>query len=182
LRSNPGEGVRIVPNFFRWSPLTPTLSPKGRGSRWRGEWRQLGQRRNVQALAPFCFGKIKPVRRQRFVRRAAAVFAERIFARLIIIGDLREPLMRGFFGQRLEEDGSRPLPSLPRLRGRVRVGEWRAEIIEQRFEPAMEQRQPMLHPGMLAPFADRFVERIVGRGGAELRHIAGAKQTNGVAG
>src|SRR5690348_8040174 len=49
LRSNPGEGVRIVPNFFRWSPLTPTLSPKGRGSRWRGEWRQLCQRRNVQA-------------------------------------------------------------------------------------------------------------------------------------
>ena len=46
----------------------------------------------------------------------------------------------------------------------------------------MKQRQPVLHAGMLAPLGHRLIERIVGRGGAELRHIAGAKQTNGVAG
>src|SRR5689334_24195652 len=48
-----GERVRVRGYRPRSSiPLTPTLSPKGRGSRWRGEWRQLGQRRSVKALAP----------------------------------------------------------------------------------------------------------------------------------
>ena len=35
------------------------------------------------------------------------------------------------------------------------------EIIEQRVHPVLEQRQPVLHAGMAAAFADRFVQEIV---------------------
>ena len=73
----------------------------------RGEGRAaVGQRASVEAFAPFGFGEIKPVRRQRFIGRAAGGLIDRVLARLIIIGDLREPLMRGFFGQRLDGDGA----------------------------------------------------------------------------
>src|SRR5579872_7628650 len=44
-----------------------------RGAFGRGEWRQLCERRVVQPRAPFVFGKIKPVGRQRLIRRTAAV-------------------------------------------------------------------------------------------------------------
>ena len=130
----------------------------------RGERCQFRQRRSVKPLAPLALGEIEPVRRQRFVRRAAAIFAKRVFPRLIIVGDLLEPLMRGFLGQWLE-------------------GEWRRrQIIEKCFEALMKQRQPMLHAGVLAALAHSLVERIVRRRGAELRHVAGAKGANGVAG
>ena len=46
----------------------------------------------------------------------------------------------------------------------------------------MEQRQPVLHAGGAAAFADRLVEHVVGRGGAEGRDIAGAEQPDGVGG
>ncbi len=42
------------------------------------------------------------------------------------------------------------------------------QIVEQRLQPLVEERQPMLHPLMLAPGADRLVQRIVRPGGAEL--------------
>ena len=53
-------------------------------------------------LAPFGFGKIKPIRRQWLIGRATGGLGERILARLEVIGDMREPLMRGFLGERLE--------------------------------------------------------------------------------
>ncbi len=55
-----------------------------------------------EPLAPFGFGEIEPVRRQRLVGRAGAGLIERLLARLVIVGDLREALVRGFLGQRLE--------------------------------------------------------------------------------
>ncbi len=82
---------------------------------------------------------------------------ERLLARLIIVGDLRQPLVGGFFRQRL--DGERAC----------------LQIIEQRFQMVVEQRQPMLGAGRPAAFAHRLVEHVVGRGGAESRHIAGAE-------
>ena len=123
--------------------------------------------RTVEPLAPFGFGKIEPVRRQRLVRRAASPLAgliERILARLIIIGDLRQPLVRGFLRQRLDRE-RRCL-----------------DIIEQRLELPVKQRQPMLDAGGAAAFAHRFVEHVVGRGGAEGRDIAGAEQPDGLGG
>ncbi len=65
--------------------------------------------------------------------------------------------MGGFLGQRL--DGDRRC----------------VEIIEQRFQLPVKQRQPMLDAGGAAAFAHRFIEDVVGRGGAERRDIAGAK-------
>ena len=124
----------------------------------RGERRQPRQRGVFQALAPFGFGQIEPVRRQRLIGRAAAAgLIERVLARLIIIGDLRQPLVRGFFRQRLDHD-------------RCSV-----EIIEQRVEARVKQRQPMLDAGGAAAVAHRLIEHVVGTGGAERRDIAGAK-------
>ena len=124
----------------------------------RRECRQARKRGIIEAFAPFGFGEIKPIRRQRFVRRAAARLVERILAGLIIVGDLREPFMGGFFGQRLDRDR-------------------RAfDIVEQRFQPGVKQRQPMLDAGGAAAFADRFVEHVVGRRRAECGDIAGAEQ------
>ncbi len=125
-----------------------------------GEGRQPRQRRAFQALVPFTVGKIEPVRRQRLVGRRSAVL-ERTAPRLVIIGDRRQPLARGILGQMLG-------------------GERRArQIVEQRFQLVVEQRQPMLHAGIAAAFAHRFVQQIAGRGGAEFGDIAGAEAADG---
>ena len=85
----------------------------------RGERRQPRQRGFFQALAPFGFGQIEPVRRQRLIGRAGTGLIERVLARLIIIGDLRQPLVRGFFRQRLDRD---------RRRGALFTSPWRGEV------------------------------------------------------
>ena len=130
----------------------------------RGERRKPRQRRALKPGAPFVLGKIKPVRRQRLIGRAAARLIQGVLACLVIIDDLRQPLMGGLFGQRL--DGKRRS----------------FEVIEQRLHLLVEERQPMLDAARAAALADRFIERVVGRGGAEGRHIAGAEQPDGVAG
>ena len=130
----------------------------------RVERRQAGKCGVVEAFAPFGFGKVEPIRRQRFVWRAAARLVDRVLARLIVVGDLRQPLVRGFFGERLDRD--------------------RAffQVIEQRLEPGVKQRQPMLDAGGAAALGDRFVEHVVGASRAEGRDIAGAEQPDGVGG
>ena len=42
------------------------------------------------------------------------------------------------------------------------------QVVEQGFEPLVIKRQPMLHADITPSGADRFIERIVGAGGAEL--------------
>ena len=54
------------------------------------------------------------------------------------------------------------------------------EMIEQGFQPLFEQRQPMLHPRHPAPFGQRLVKRVLGRGRAELLAIAGAEALDAV--
>ena len=76
----------------------------------RGEWRQPRQRHAIEPRAPFGFGEIKPVRRQWLINRAARALlrmVEGVLPRLKIVGDLGEPLVRGFFGKRFEDDGWR---------------------------------------------------------------------------
>ena len=65
------------------------------------EGRQPRQRRDFQTLAPLAFGEIKPLRRQRLVRRRDAVL-QRLLAGLVIVGDLRQALMRGIVRQMLQ--------------------------------------------------------------------------------
>ena len=146
--------------------LLPAL-PRVRGSvrrGWRGERRHLRQRRPVESCAPFTLREVKSVRRQRLIGRTAAVLIERLLARLIIVGDLRQPFVGGLFGQRLEDDGRA------------------AHIIEQRFQTFVEQRQPVLHAGVAAALGDGGIEHVIGAGGAEGCDIAGAEGADSVAG
>ena len=116
----------------------------------------------LEPLAPFGVGEIEPVGRQRLVGRPAVALRQRLCARLVIVRDLGEPLARGVLGQRLEHDR------------RAR------HIVEQRVEPVVEQRQPVLHAGMAAAFAHRLVEQVVRRRRAERRDIAGAEAPDGL--
>ena len=86
---------------------------------------------------------------------------QRLAPRLVIIRDLLEALAGGVFALRLD-------------RNRRAV-----EIVEQRVHPLLEQRQPMLHAGMAAAFADGFIEQIVALRRAEGRDIAHAKAADG---
>ncbi len=63
-----------------------------------------------------------------------------------------------------------PLPPRQPRRGQLVVEHHgrAGKIVEERLEPFVEEGQPMLHPGMLAPGAHGFVERIVGARRAEL--------------
>jgi hypothetical protein len=88
----------------------------------RRELRQTCKPGAVEAFAPFGFGEIKPVRRQWLIECTAARLVERFLARLVVIGDLRQALVRGFFRQWLDRDRRR------------------FEIIEQRRQLAVKQR------------------------------------------
>ena len=55
-----------------------------------------------------------------------------------------------------------------------------AEMVEQGREPLFEQRQPMLHARHSASLGQRLVERVLGRGGAELLAIARAEALDAV--
>ena len=120
------------------------------------KWREPRQRRSIKARFPFLFAEIQPFRRQRLVDRRDALL-EGIAARIVIVGYLRKTLMRRVFGEVFKRDSG------PR------------EIIEQRLEPVVKQRQPMLHAGIAAAFAHRFIEQVVGRRRAELRNVTRAK-------
>ena len=129
--------------------------------RKRGEPRQ---RRQGEPLAPLRLGQIKPLGRQRLVERAGAGLAERLPAGLEIVVDLVAALARRVLDLRLEHHG------------RAR------QVIEQRVEAGVEQRQPMLHPDMAAALAHRVVELIVGRRRPEGFHIAQAETPDGLGG
>ena len=74
------------------------------------------------------------------------------------------------------EIGDRFEPVTPRLIGLV-IERYRRlrQVIEQRLQRLVVERQPMLHPGMAPPGADRFVERVVAADRAELLPIARAE-------
>ena len=92
---------------------------------------------------PFGFGRDRAGPAAAACRAGRPRLRQRVLARLVVVGDLREPLARGVLGQRLEDHR------------RAR------HIVEQRVEPVVEQRQPVLHAGMAAAFAHRLVEQVV---------------------
>ncbi len=175
---------------FKRIPL-PTL-PRVRGRRRKGrrrKRRQPCQRRLLQVPAPFRLGEIEPVRRQRLIRRAAGVTVERGPACFVIVGDLCESLTRGILGQRFENDrrsahqprGALHLTRLASL-GKTSSRGRGQEIIEQRLDFFMKQRQPVLHAGVAAPLADGLVEHVIGAGGAERGDIAGTERPDRLCG
>ena len=127
-----------------------------------GERRESRQCGLIQPFGPLVLGQVKPVRWQRLVDRAAARMFHRLAPRLVIIRDLLEALARGVLALRLDRNR--------------RV----TEIIEQSIHPLGKQRQPMLHAGMAAALADRFVKWIVALRRAEGCDIAHPEAADGL--
>ena len=130
-----------------------------RVSRCRGigrlERRQQTEGPVAERLLPFLFVEIERAGLERLVGRGARLPLALLqrFARRVIIGDQFEARFARFLDVRPEEH----------LRA--------AHIIEQGLQRLVEQRQPVLHAGVLAPRADRLVERIVVGDRAEHRDI-----------
>ncbi len=103
-------------------------------------------------------------RRHRLVgRRAEGQRFQPLHPRLVVVGDQRQPLAHRLLGEVIEADRRA------------------ADIVEQRLQSLVEQRQPMLHAGVALAGADRLVERIVRRRRAESLDIAAAEALLGLA-
>ena len=125
----------------------------GRGR--NGEGRETGDGALARALGPFLRLHVKRAGRQRTVRRDACLWmCHGGLARVVIVLHLPEPLAGGIVDERVEGD-----------RHALRV-------IEQRVEPVVEERQPVLDARITAAFADGFVEPVVAGRRAELGHVA----------
>ena len=95
------------------------------------------------------FGRHRMIR-----RRAEGLALQRLRPRVVMVGDLLEALRARVVDKRIERDG------------RAR------QVIEQRGEAVMEEREPMFHALVLAPGRDRLVKRVVAGDGAEQLDIA----------
>ncbi len=109
----------------------------------------------MQRLLPFRLVEIEAVGTQRPVDRGAGPRrGGDIAPRAVEVGDRVEPMGANLVRLMIERD-----PGI-------------GQIVEQGFQPLVIERQPMLHADIAAPGADRFVERVVGAGGAELLAVA----------
>src|SRR5665213_2240976 len=93
--------------------------------------------------------------------RLKACGQEPTLVRLCNLWSASTSLMRGVFGQMLKRQR------------RTR------QIVEQSFQRIVEQREPVLHAGIAATLAHRFVQQVVRRASAELGDIAGAEAPDG---
>ena len=135
-----------------------------RGALGHRERSQPRQRAFAQPLGPFVLGEIEPVGRQRLVDSAAAGMLKGLAPRFVIVRYLLETLARGVLALRLDRNG-----------GAV-------EIIEQRIHALLEQREPVLHPGMAAALADGFIKLIAALRRAEGGDIAHPEAADGLRG
>ena len=55
-----------------------------------------------------------------------------------------------------------------------------ADVVEQRLQPRMEHREPVLHAGIALTGADRLIERVIGGRGTERGNVGGAKALLGL--
>ena len=151
-------GIRAL---RRKIPALPRAGIDDAGSRSgtaNGVNRASGQRPDAR---PFVLASDRAARAAAACRHTPAWVLHGLAPRLVIIVDLPESLARGVFALRFDRDR--------------RAG----EIIEQRIHSLLEQRQPMLHAGMAAAFADRLIKQIVALGRAECRDIAHAEAADG---
>ena len=123
-------------------------------------WRTL---RSGLTLAPLLARQEHGGRRHGLVgRRAEGERLQPLHPRLVVVGDQGEPLLHRLLGQVVEADG--------------RV----ADVVEQRLQVIVEQRQPVLHAGIALSGADGLVERVLGRGRAERLQVVAAKALLGL--
>ncbi|MCY1173416.1 hypothetical protein D9M73_135750 [compost metagenome] len=115
----------------------------------------------VKPLGKVLGGQIQAVDGERAI--AARVARLRLHAVGVIIGDRFEALFCGCDRSGIAQDHRAV-----------------AQMIEQRGEFVLEQRQPMLHPRQAPPVADRLIERIAGRGRAEAFAVARAEAFDAV--
>ena len=117
--------------------------------------------RIAQAALPFVGKQVELVGAERAI--TAGVGRLGAHAVGLIVGDRLEPLL----GRRL----ARTIAQDHRIGG---------QMVEQRLQPLLEQRQPMLHAGQSSPVADRLIQRVAGRGRAEAFPIAGTEALDAV--
>ena len=122
--------------------------------RRRFEWCEPRQRLRGEPLLPLVFAEIKPRGRQRLIVRLSGIFRVGRAAGRVIVGDERNALVRRVVSARVEH-------------------EWRiTDIVKDRVELIVEQRQPMFDADGSPAFADGGVKIVAGRGRAELRRVA----------
>ena len=118
-----------------------------------------------QCRLPLLGREVEARRRQRMVDAAADLLRPPdTFARLVEVLDLLQAGVAHLGGLVVQADG-----------GHV-------EVIEQRFHPLMEQRQPMFHTRVSAPLADRLVERVFFGDRTEGLAVASAEACHAVGG
>ena len=160
MRRNRLEHIRArFGTFGRKIASLPCLHIDRTGIR-HSEWRQPSDCRCLEALSPLGFTKIESLCRQRFIGRRDALF-QRFVARIVVVCNLREALMCSVFRQMLK------------CERRTR------QVVKNRLEFPVEQRQPVLHTRIAPPFAHSFVKQVVRRCRAEFGDVARPEATNG---
>ena len=147
-------GALVLPLGSKIAPCPSAAIDDVAYARLRLEWREPRKWPRGQPLLPLTFAEIKPRGRQRLIVRLAGTLRVSRAACRIIIGDERNALMGRVVGATVEHER--------------RI----AEIVKDRIELVVQQRQPMFDADGAAAFADRCIE-IVARGRcAELGRVA----------
>ncbi len=117
--------------------------------------------RCLQRCLQFFAGQIKRVRFQRAIITLG--LPRDSGALIVIIRDVLDPLVSGSNRSLIDDD-------------QIVL----AQVIEQRRQLLLEQRQPVLHPGETATIADSFVQGILRRIGAEHFPVAAPETLDAV--
>ena len=136
-------------------PASGVDHPRPQGLRQHA---QLMQRPPQHRRLPAGFVEVELVWRYRLVDRPELrLRRQRRRPRLVLVGE-RRPARRPRRGRLVVQQHGRP-----------------RKIVEDRLQPLMEERQPVLVALVLPPRAHRLVERVVPPCGAEHRPVAGAE-------
>ena len=121
------------------------------------EGRALHRRALTRQPRPFVGIEEECLGRDRMVGRVGDRSGARVGARVEKIRDGLEAVVARFRRVMVEQD--RPL----------------RQIVEQRLQPIVEERQPVLDAGIAAPGRDRLVERVLPTHGSERAPVGGAE-------
>src|ERR1700722_14836828 len=142
-------------------PLGSEIAPRSSAAiddvacaRLRFERCKPHKRLSGEPLLPLVFAEVKPRGWEGLIVRLAGIFRVGRAAGGVIVDDEHNALVRRVVSARVEH-------------------EWRiTDIVKDRVELIVEQRQPMFDADGSAPFAYGGVKIVAGRGRAELRRVA----------